>query len=355
MCAYEVFVVDIFRLYYHFFYLCAMNQLFLHIEYTLHQHNCVIVPGLGGFVVNTIPSQKEDLSIFHSPKCELIFNSSLTYNDGLLTESYMRVYNIPFESASQKIDAAVKEVVTTLRDKRHLDLGDLGSFELNENNGMVYNSIPFERPEFYGLSTASLKPIIQLKPKTVNMPVAAVEEKKPRSIMPKIAIGAAVAAVVALIMLIMPMQDSVMRHQTAQIMTESNIFGNNEKPKKSADQSMGATANAVNENNGTMVTGMADVENETINKETDKPVGSSVASGTSPMYYIIVGVYEVRSVADKMLENLRSEGYTNCNTIDKSNRIDVYAASFTTREEANKIANELRQNANYRDAWVLKK
>lgn len=173
--------------------------------------------------------------------------------------------------------------------------------------------------------------------------------------MPKIAIGAAVAAVVALIMLIMPMQDSVMRHQTAQIMTESNIFGNNEKPKKSADQSMGATANAVNENNGTMVTGMADVENETINKETDKPAGSSVASGTSPMYYIIVGVYEVRSVADKMLENLRSEGYTNCNTIDKSNRIDVYAASFTTREEANKIANELRQNANYRDAWVLKK
>lgn len=330
-----------------------MDQLLLHIEYTLHHHNCVIVPGLGGFVVNTTPSWKEDLSIFHSPECELVFNRSLAYNDGLLTESYMRVENIPFELASQKIDNAVKEINKKLRDERYIDLGELGSFELNENNGFIYNSSPFVRPEFYGASTASLKPIIQFKSKTATIGIEPKAEKKPKTILPKIGISAAVAAVVALLMLILPMQDTVIRHQTAQMLTESNIFSKNERPKIRNNTDL--VKNIVAGITSNDASNTSPEENSNKYGDADNLKERDYSALSTKQFYIIVGVYEVRGAADKMIDNLRSDGYTNCNTIDKPTRIDVYAASFSTREEANKVSKELRQNPKYKDAWVLEK
>ena len=76
-----------------------MNRLVTHIEFLLHEHNCVIIPDLGGFVVNTTNSQRDGIALFYPPSCELVFNRELTYNDGLLAESYMKAYDLTFEAS----------------------------------------------------------------------------------------------------------------------------------------------------------------------------------------------------------------------------------------------------------------
>lgn len=327
----------LFSIIFPFFYLCSMNQLILHIEYLLHQHNCVIVPGLGGFVVNSIHTRKEDLSIFHSPYCELVFNRSLTHNDGLLVESYMRVDNIPFESANIKIEQAVKELKGVLRYEKRVSLGDLGEFILTDDNRFIYNPKRFIRPEFFGLSVASLKPVIQLKPKASISAKPIIEKRKS---LPKISMGAAIAAMIAIMFFIFPIQDTEKEHQSAKMLTDTNIFAKTER-QKNRNNVFDSYAVDTSANHDAYSSPDSNKAKETTLAKTDK------------QYYIIVGVYEVREIADKMIERLKSDGYNNCNTIDKPTRIDVYAASFSSRKEAEKVARELRDsNDIYKDAWV---
>ena len=42
-----------------------MNEMVSHIEFLLHEHNCVIIPDFGGFVVNTQPSRRDGVSSFY--------------------------------------------------------------------------------------------------------------------------------------------------------------------------------------------------------------------------------------------------------------------------------------------------
>lgn len=320
---------------YHFFYLCSMNQLALHIEYLLHEHNCVIVPGFGGFVTNTNPSVKEELSIFHSPHCELVFNRLLTHNDGLLVESFMRTDNISFESALQKIEKAVKEFKSKLREEKKVQLGDLGEFEITADNRFVYNPVQLVRPEFYGLDTTILKPIVQLQPKSVVSGKPIIEKKKYLS---NISISAAVAAVIAIVFFVFPIQDSVNKHQSAKILSETNIFAKTEQQKNRHSSYLAFEESLKS-------------KEEALQK--DEP--SAVVPKEENKYAIIVGVYEVREIAEKMIAKLKEEGFNDCNSIDRAERIDVYAASFSTKEEAEKMARDVRNNFNsYKEAWVKK-
>src|SRR5690554_2150869 len=139
-----------------------MNQLVSHIEFLLHEHNCVIIPDFGGFVVNTIASRRDGIAAFHAPQSELVFNRELTHNDGLLAQSYMKSYSLTFEAAMHKIESAVQEMKLQLREQKHVELGKLGSFKMNDSKRFVYTPAAFVPPAFFGLSKASLKPLIQM-------------------------------------------------------------------------------------------------------------------------------------------------------------------------------------------------
>ena len=115
-----------------------MNRLIYHIEFLLHEHNCVIVPDLGGFVINAIHSNRDDSNLLNPPSCELVFNRDLIHNDGLLAQSYMKTYDLSFERAMWRIDNEVVELKRILRDKSYLDLNKLGSFSLTEDNRFAY-------------------------------------------------------------------------------------------------------------------------------------------------------------------------------------------------------------------------
>ena len=75
-----------------------------------------------------------------------------------------------------------------------------------------------------------------------------------------------------------------------------------------------------------------------------------------PRYYIIVGVYEVKEVAEKMMEKLMDGGFTERGWMKRPGRIDVYAASFADREEAEGTLRKIHlEYPAYRDAWILKR
>ena len=321
-----------------------MKLLVSHIEFLLHEHNCVIIPDFGGFVVNTIASRRDGLATFHAPLTELVFNRDLTHNDGLLAQSYMKSYHISFEAAMHRLEQAVQELKQQLREHNHVELGKLGSFKMNDNKRFVYTPAQFVQPAFFGLTQASLKPLIQM-----HSPVVPAKTASRQKGMRTFTTTAAAVAAILVLMFILPVSDTTIGRQSAQMIAESGLF------RSKQAQTAPPTA-AVTDSSGESLAGEVSM---TAAVETTTPAAASSAleSGSSlPHYYIVVGVYEIDEVAEKMMVKLDNEGFSQKGCLKRPGRTDVYAVSFNERAEAETYLREIhRAHPTYRDAWILKR
>lgn len=323
-----------------------MKELVLHIEFLLHDYNCVIIPGFGGFVVNNLPAHRDGIATFHPPLSELVFNRYLTHNDGLLAQSFMKRESIPFEAAMQKIEHAVQEMLRELREGKKIELGALGQFEMNSDKQFVYKPTAYVQPLYFGLNTASLKPLVQMQPSTVK---SQGERKSPR--LRTVGITAAAAAVLLLMMFLLPVGDSTIAHQSAQIISETDLFGSRPHQHRSDE----AVAEPVVTKETTEGTEVSALQDPVVDASVAEPE-TLVADEQMPRYYIIVGVYEVKEVAEKMMEKLMDGGFTERGWMKRPGRIDVYAASFADREEAEGTLRKIHLDyPAYREAWILKR
>ena len=68
-----------------------MNELSRCIVCLLADNDCVILPGIGGFIASYEPARYDIANkTFASPKRIIGFNSAITLNDGLLVQAYMQ-------------------------------------------------------------------------------------------------------------------------------------------------------------------------------------------------------------------------------------------------------------------------
>ncbi len=319
-----------------------MNRLISHIEFLLHEHNCVIIPDLGGFVVNAIPSQKDDNNVLLPPTCELVFNRDLTHNDGLLAESYMKTYDLSFERAMWSIENEVIELKHILRDKNYLDLDKLGSFSLTDDNRFTYKPGIFVRPEYFGLSAIELKEFAVIQ-KTIPLTVS---ETDRGGALKKIGFTAAAVAAIILFMFVLPVSDTAIERQTANISYEAEWF----RPKNTTINSQAVQTVVEAED-------LLDVISEdlSIDNESEAPSVEASNSGVETYtYYIVMGVFRGEISASKLIESLKDEGFSNANWLERPERYDVYAASFKNEEEAEVYLKEVHKKyTQHSDAWIL--
>ena len=96
-----------------------MNVLERHIEILLLSNDCVIVPGLGGFMAHHVDARYDETDgTFLPPLRTLGFNPRLTMNDSLLVQSYIEAYDISYPEALRRIEAEVAEIRQHLESKR---------------------------------------------------------------------------------------------------------------------------------------------------------------------------------------------------------------------------------------------
>lgn len=311
-----------------------MNEIALHIDFLLHTHDCIIVPGLGGFVVNETGVEKNGLWGLDAPSLELIFNSKLTYNDGLLAESLMKTNNISFAQATKQIESASQELKSRLMKSEEVEWDNLGIFKTNKENNIIFlPNKAYVRPQFFGLSNARLKPAALAVTSSNNngnaIPV--------RYIMRYVSTAIAVAILFFLVVVSYNSTSPV--SQQAEIVSKPLIFGNNPSRTNTPKAIQPSTVAA-------------------INNSPSSEANNSVTLGQSSTkkYYIVVGVYEVRDVAESTLSKLKKQGFVNASMIERPTRLDVYSDSFSSREEAQAYLIKFHaDNASYRDAWILKR
>lgn len=114
-----------------------MDLLPLHIEYLLTRHACVIVPGVGAFIVTEKESSFDPEAGIVSPRRrEISFNSSVITDDGLLSHSIARREHLPYEAAHRMLKAMTEKLKADLQAEGEASIGLVGRL-VRDEEGLV--------------------------------------------------------------------------------------------------------------------------------------------------------------------------------------------------------------------------
>lgn len=128
----------------------------------LIEHECVIVPGLGGFVTNNKPaSLNKRTNRIAPPSKEIGFNQRLVHNDGLLTQ-WLRIHeHVSYDAAASLIANEVAEIKALLNSGKQYQFDEVGAMFLNEEGNIQF--LPSNERNFltssFGLGPVSVTPV----------------------------------------------------------------------------------------------------------------------------------------------------------------------------------------------------
>ncbi|MDR1919917.1 MAG: SPOR domain-containing protein [Tannerellaceae bacterium] len=317
-----------------------MLRIVSHLEYLLRVHDCVVVPQLGGFVLQTVPaSYVTEEQVFYPMHKEIVFNPSLKHHDGLLPGEYMNVYGVSFQVANRMVEEDVEDIQTLLFKELKVSLGNVGTLRRGGEGQIIFQcgDCSFFSVNSYGLTPVPVQAWETLQGKEVVAPAKkrniyyiAVNRSILRGI-------ASVAAAIALFLMVStPVKEVTPSSYTASFIPTEMVTNK-------AKLSTPATTTSAPASEKTKTTAApAPV--------TAKP--KVVKEEKLPAYYVVIGSVKTKKQADDFLAKVDRKTLKHANKITGKDRIRVYADKFTDKNKAEAYLAKIRQNSKYQDAWL---
>jgi nucleoid DNA-binding protein len=105
----------------------------------LFEHDCVIVPGFGGFIGNFSPARVDKITgTFYPPLKKISFNRNLNHNDGLLISKISRSTGVNYGDARHLVEEFVKELTSKLAKGEKVVFDHIGTFVNNHENNVQF-------------------------------------------------------------------------------------------------------------------------------------------------------------------------------------------------------------------------
>ena len=129
-----------------------------YIKDLLFQHDCVIIPGFGGFVANYQPAEVHKYrNVIYAPSKSIMFNRQLVHNDGLLITHVAQQEQLDYKTAEKKVKAFAAVCKNNLSENGVIKLLDVGKLYYNSQKILIF--LPELRknflPESFGLKPIS--------------------------------------------------------------------------------------------------------------------------------------------------------------------------------------------------------
>ncbi len=129
----------------------------------IHNQLCnqrlVVLPGFGGFVLDLIPSELDELrNRIHPPSETVIFNAKLDHNDGVLISTVAEDLELSYTQADNWVTDAISELRFRLENNETVNWKGVGTLK-NSLEGQVeftYNGDKALQGEVFGLKPLSL-------------------------------------------------------------------------------------------------------------------------------------------------------------------------------------------------------
>lgn len=117
-----------------------MRDLGLYISELLHHHDCVIVPGFGGILANYRPASIHPTQhLFSPPSKRLVFNRSLTGNDGLLANHISSTEKVNYKTALDFIEKEVSKILHHLQAGEKVQWAEVGVLQLDVEKNVQFH------------------------------------------------------------------------------------------------------------------------------------------------------------------------------------------------------------------------
>jgi hypothetical protein len=105
----------------------------------LFGHDCVIIPGFGGFLGNFSPAYIDKITgTFYPPVKKISFNRNLNHNDGLLISKISRSTGLNYGDARHLVEEFVMELTGRLARGEKVMFDHIGTFVNNHENNVQF-------------------------------------------------------------------------------------------------------------------------------------------------------------------------------------------------------------------------
>jgi hypothetical protein len=266
----------------------------------LFGHDCVIVPGFGGFIGNYSPAHLDKSSgTFYPPVKQISFNRNLNHNDGLLVGRISSSAKINYGDARGIVEEFVADIRKKLEKGEKIVFDNIGSF-VNNNEG----SLQFEpdRNANYHLDSFGLESFqcIPLEGYDIRKRIIKHNLKDPvkQTSIRKILWRAAVIVPLLAVIVAVPLKTDLFKAKVESTTLNPLVNAEFENNKKAVDLD-GLNKPVVNEAGTLPETNPAEVSAE---------VKPAVKAETS--YYVITGSFKSEENAVSQVNMLKEEGFT---------------------------------------------
>lgn len=362
-----------------FSYLCNMIELGRYIETLLLNHECVILPELGGFVVREEISSWTEEGLMCPPCRSVGFNPRLVVNDGLLVQLIMQVYDTDFPSASRMLEESIREVRKRLAEAGSWRVGGIGTLKMTAENTceFVPSSKGIVSPVYYGLDSFSFPLFSQIvaEKKTAKRaaPVIseegggdageavsdAVEEQEGRNVISLWAYygrrglryaGVVIIALLAFFATSIPVQDISKDVRTANF----SVLDGALYKFPALGNAPGRQENRVRESLPVEKKAVKPAVEKEARKEMSSDSLRTKENAASGRYTIVLASQVRKSNAEDLVRRLAKKGFGNAEVHEGRNMIRVIYSSYQTERDAyNALRSLQKENAAFDEAWVL--
>jgi len=316
-----------------------MNRPIEHyISELLYLHDCVIIPGFGGFVGNKKSAYIHPVSgIIYPPSKAFLFNKNLRQNDGLLATHIARMEGIELSKTTDLIEDFVKKIQSELEQRSAFKLQNVGTFTKGREG-----NISFLQDKSYNYNLASFGMQANHKAKKVERTISQDKEVILKSIRQKDfgkTLRRAAAVLIPLIglSLIGITQEENINKVYSQMAnlnpftsTKTEIVALETKPEV-----------------------VIEIVAPTITKVKEETVKIAIPIvEQSKTYFIIAGAFAEKKNADRLLYKLSNLNYKP-SIVKGGNLMRVSYNSFQDRENALLALAEIRKEN--KSAWLLTK
>lgn len=325
-----------------------MTEFYSFLEHLLYDHECVIIPQFGGFVVNAegFTFNEREGKIHPKKKC-VAFNEKLKTDDRFLSTEWAKKKAISSKEASTEILAFSKELKSQLLTQGEVNVGILGTFTLNQENRISFSPNPEFNADLtvFGLFPVGLghlqgakvkKPELIATPIADDLPTQTVEEIQPIKMSKSVYVYAVVAFILGGLGAFF---------LTAPATNQSQSSLNPIKIEKKVTPAP-------------VVTKVETTHDTLSAPQVLEPIAVEVANGknTQEVIYLVAASFQSFDQAEKSLKGFKSLGFDQAEIILKNDQSKFYRISLGTEhsmDEGYAKASEFKKTKKV-DIWVFK-
>jgi cell division septation protein DedD len=351
-------------------------QIGFYIGTLLYQHDCVVIPGFGGFIANYTPASIHPVQhTFIPPSRQIMFNSGLIHNDGLLATHIAQEEGISFHLALNRIAEETDVILAELKAGKSIILGDFGSLRSNQERNIVFTPKLANNylEDAYGLSTF-VSPAIRRngyqsnqdsKDKNIGIHLPAAVRRIAAVAIPLLAIGLwslfntdRITSFTSNYSSIFPTEivsqfraSSIKNSIPVYVLSHSRSTVNKSQPAPEMTKVETPTVEAL----PAVTKTVAKEEKANLNKPVSPSPAVEVKSSESAHFLIIGGAFKVKENADKLVKQLLAKNLDA--TIAGQNKKGLYLVSAASCDDASQATLKLKEllDKGIESAWILKK